>query len=254
LPGTAYRISRKVLAAAGGAAAFGLIGLIREVATDETLDAAGKAWTIGATVVVVGLVLLWVARFSTTVTDDHITARAARTRRILWSDIQDIRIEVNPGALVKSNVPKQQVIVYRTSGARVVLPFVDEKNLANRRLVLETEVAALRTAWQQRRGPQWRPVPQVQQAAATMARYGVSSWVVGLPWAMLTLAAGVIATVVLLLTDALGDAFGPVMFVLMVIAPVAVYFAVCIGSVVARRRDAAGRAVEAAQEERGSPV
>lgn len=251
MPGTSYRVSPKVIAAAIAAAAFGLIGLIRKVAGDETLGAAGKTWFIGGTTVLIGLLLLWVSRFATTVTGDHITARGAKTRRIPWSDIQDIRIEVNPGSLMKSGAPKQHVIVYRTSGARVILPYLNQKNLDSRKLVLETEVAALRATWQERRGPQWRPVPQVQQAAATMARYGVSSWVVGLPWAMITLAVAVVAVVALLLTDALGDAAGPVMVFLMVIAPIAVYFAVCIGSIVARRR---ASPAEPVREERGTPV
>jgi hypothetical protein len=218
-----YKISAKVLVTAASAGAFGLLGLFFENRDQPSLMIFAAAAIV--------LALVWGARVATVVRADYIGRRGLLgTKKIPWRDVQDIRIEANVAKYVKDSAPKELAMVYRTNGRRMTLIHLNQKNLNGFHLVLADEVEKIRNRWLERRGADWRPVPKVQQAAATMARYGVKSWVVGFRWAI---SAIFVMTVVTLANDVV-DPFS--IWVLTLGVPAIVFVGATIVTALRRRR------------------
>lgn len=222
------------------AGATGLAGGagVLQVLTDDNLAGPVQLWVSLGLILLVGFALVWVRVIATITRREDIAIRGLiRTRRIPWSDVQDIRVEVNPGHLAKDSAPKEIVVVYDQTGRRRTLPHVNEKNLSGHGATLSAETQRLRTTWELRRGADWAPIAQVRAKAAERARYGVSSWMVGLIAAMVA----VPVAIVVFLIGLFGDLTeGPLSFVFepefIMVAPLVVYFVVSIASVIRRRR------------------
>ncbi|WP_432135465.1 PH domain-containing protein [Streptomyces sp. bgisy154] len=76
------------------------------------------------------------------------------TRAIAWADVQDIRSETNPGSAFQDGAARRVCCAYGSTGRRVLLMYVDDTHVR-----LDDELAFLRRAWRELRGPGWRPVP-----------------------------------------------------------------------------------------------
>jgi Bacterial PH domain len=128
--------------------------------------------------------LIWRVRtVATTTTPDGVVARGLmRTRRFSWSEIQDVRVEVHPGT-----GPMYVVVLYDRSGRDTILPNINERDLAARRLSLDAEVDALRAEWRRRRGPDWALLPDVRRRIERRANAGMNPWILGTVAASTTL-------------------------------------------------------------------
>jgi hypothetical protein len=143
----------------------------------------GLRW-VGLGVALFLALLLWRARtVATTTTPKEVIARGIPwTRRIPWAEIQDIRIRLHGlGA-----GPSEILVLYDRAGRSVILPNLNERDLAAKRPSLADEVDALRATWQRRRGSAWAPVPDVQQRIARLTQQGDSPWLLGMIAAMLS--------------------------------------------------------------------
>ncbi|MBJ6613784.1 PH domain-containing protein [Streptomyces sp. I4(2020)] len=104
-----------------------------------------------------------------------------RTRRLTWSEIQDIRVEANHGAAMNRNAPRLVSYAYGPNGGRVQLMYVDDSHVD-----LEREVGFLRRVWEEQRGDAWAPDDGVANriGQGEARRLAVMS---GISWAMLSL-------------------------------------------------------------------
>ncbi|MEV7618300.1 PH domain-containing protein [Streptomyces sp. NPDC089799] len=123
--------------------------------------------SIGAVLVGVMAVLLAASLRSVTMVDHQgISVRGLRGTRLAWTEIHDIRTVPVPNVNGVSNPgPATCVYAYRTDGHRVLLPRVDDRELAN----LPAEVTALRSLLEERRGPDWTPDPEMEAHIARRA-------------------------------------------------------------------------------------
>ncbi len=196
VPGQAreYRVSGSVFATVALSALVGVATLVTAVVFDDGFGAA-KPWVVLLVVLPIALLLLRVRSSATVVTAEHLVLRGVfRTRTIPWSDVQDLRIEVNPGAAVSRRAPREVVAAYDSQGGRTILPHVNAVTLADRGLTLGSEVEAFRRTWQHRRGPGWRPSPGRRTWVAAGERQSQT-----LLLAIATAAFAMLATMVLLL-------------------------------------------------------
>jgi hypothetical protein len=199
---TEYKISRALMGSA-------LTGMLIALALAElkilNTRYAGAGFKWGMTLVLLALivwVLGWIARIATLVTDEAIGLRRMfYTLWIPWSQVQDIAIEFNAGAVASAKAPKTVVALYDQQGRRRVLPHLNDRNMAGHGRMLNHEVSALRARWERERGPDWAPVQKVAAKAARRQRHPVNSAAVGLMWAMLSMPVAVIVFMVLLFTD-----------------------------------------------------
>jgi hypothetical protein len=124
------------------------------------------AWTLSLPLVaLLAWLLCWVFRRATLVSDEAVGVRGlAGTRWIPWADIQVIAIERNTSAWLSSDAPRSQIVVYDWLGQRRKLPFLDEMNL--RHQILRDVAREIVARWQQGRGPQWAPDPEVSRTVA----------------------------------------------------------------------------------------
>jgi hypothetical protein len=161
--------------------AFGALALLVAVVTDTAMPGPTKIVVLVAGLPAVFAMPVWARVAETVTTPEGVVVRGfRRTRTFAWSDIQDIRIEHNPGGYLDDRGPRHIAVLYDGTGHRVPLPHVNEKNLDRLRLAFATEVEAMRTAWQQGRGADWAPVPLVQRKVAERVRYQFTSLAVGL--------------------------------------------------------------------------
>jgi hypothetical protein len=234
-----YTVSTTVLRAFWLAMGLGAVAVAIEVLSDDAGSAAATLGFVAAFLVIVGLLVAWAYRSATVTTPEHLTVRGLfRTRRIPWSRVQAIMIEINPGAIAEGAAPKRIAVAYDATGRRVPLPHLNEKTFARRYGSLESEVDNIRAAWLAGRGEGWTPVAHAQAKAADMARYGVNSWAVGLMWASLTLPVVAIVFVTGLIVGV--DAPWPwsLMFLpeALLVVPIVVFFVAAVASLIARRR------------------
>jgi hypothetical protein len=234
-----YTVSSTVLRAFWLAMGLGTAAVLIEVSSDEAWGAAAKFWFIAAFFVIVGLLVTWAYRSATVTSPEHLTVRGLfRTRRIPWSRVQAIMIEMNPGAIAEGAAPKRIVVAYDETGRRIPLPHLNEKTFVEGYGSLESEVDSIRAAWLAGRGETWAPVAHAQARAAEMVRYGVNSWMVGLMWASLTLPVVAIVFVVGLIVGVSGPwpvslIFQPGAFL---VVPGLVFFVAAVASLISRRR------------------
>lgn len=80
------------------------------------------------------------------------------TRRPTWEEIQDVRVEINPGAASQQNASQPTFVsyAYRADGKRGQLMYLDDATVN-----LEREVTVLRTVWEELRGEDWTRSPDI---------------------------------------------------------------------------------------------
>ena len=238
----AYRGSTRLLAIVTATAVVGAGGLLGAVVFTSWLTTVERVVLTALVVGPIGWLLVRAWRSTTTVTSDHVTARGLlSTKRVRWTDVQDIQVEANPGAFAANPAPSEMLVVYLNTGRTLVLPHVNQMNLVEHNLDFRHEVGAIRDAWIRGRGPMWTLNPQVRRKAAERARYGMSSWAVGIiPGAFSILFMIVIALIGLFtpidewLPPPLSWLFDPLATL---VVPALSYLAGSLTSVAMRRRD-----------------
>jgi len=143
------------------------VALVVDLALDDEVPAA-VAIAVGA---VFAALLLWVVLSVTgaaTIVDaTQVTIRGAfGSHATAWPDVQGIEIELNPAA-VRRGLPERIVVLYDSSGRRLVLPHLNDRAVAD----LEGEVEDLRAAWMLRRGEDWAPVGKAADKIARARAY-----------------------------------------------------------------------------------
>jgi hypothetical protein len=198
-----YRVSATTFGRLMSAMLLGALTIVVTVLSDGDLPGSYKIGILIAGLGGVGAVVAW-ARVARTSTDvDGVTVRGLlRTRTYAWPDIQAIQIEQNPGGYADDRGPRQIGVLYDGTGRRIPLPQVNEKNLERLGLALGAEIAAMRAAWVQGRGPGWAPVPAVQRKIEERVRYGFTSLAMGVFIAMLATPVAVVLFAVGLFTHA----------------------------------------------------
>jgi hypothetical protein len=217
-----------------------LLGIVEILTGDYGTTAA--IWIIGLIVVLSVVLMLRFVRLATVVDATGLVIKGfATTRRVPWSRIQAIIVETNASSLTEERHPKEIAVAYLDTGRRLQLAGVDDKNLAATNRQLPVEVELLRQRWIAGRGASWQPVAAVQAKAAEMARYKVSSAVVGLLGFICAIVVMVVVAVVLVvvqgseLVDGDSDAL-PILLGLVFCVPTVVGIVAWIGSVISRRR------------------
>jgi hypothetical protein len=109
--------------------------------------------------------LLLSTRVATITNRDGITIRwFLWTRKISWADIQDIRVKTNTLWLYRNQytkeTPKQLVMIYDRHGKQITLPNLNEETLGKGK-PLDVEVQHIYSTWEQLRGRDWVPLPDV---------------------------------------------------------------------------------------------
>jgi hypothetical protein len=202
---TVYRQSRTMVKSIGVAVLVAvLLGAVEILTGDFSAPAA--AGVIGSIVVLAAVLMLRFMRLATVVNASGIAVKGfVATRRVPWSRIQAITVELNPSHFTESRHPRQIAVAYRDTGRRLHLRGIDDKNLAASNLQLSTVVESLRQRWIAGRGEGWRPVAAVQAKAAELSRFLVSAAVIGLLWFMSTIGImAVLATALVLIKGELG--------------------------------------------------
>ncbi|MFI8093636.1 PH domain-containing protein [Streptomyces sp. NPDC086080] len=117
------------------------------------------------------------ARSSTTADLRGIRVRGVmRVRRMSWREIQDIRVEANPGASMQQGAPRVFTYAYGANGKRTQLIHLDGNTVD-----LEGELAFLHAAWVELRGADWTESARVTRRidrgeARRMAVMGGLTW------------------------------------------------------------------------------
>ncbi|MGW1540047.1 hypothetical protein ACWCPM_07240 [Streptomyces sp. NPDC002309] len=150
-----YRISPAQVRAMVTASAGGAIPALISLWVLDDLPPVARA--LGGVLLVALLAwLLWSARRCATTAD----VKALRVRGILlrrrlsWEDLQELRVEPNPGALTQGHAANVLVCAYGRDGRRLVLPYVDDRHVD-----VEREFAVLEEIWVRLRGADWAPDP-----------------------------------------------------------------------------------------------
>jgi Bacterial PH domain len=254
---TVYPQSRKMIMSICAAALIAVLLGVIDILTDRDYSTAEAAWFIGLIVVLAAVLILRFMRMATVADANGLVVRSFfRSRRVPWSRIQAIMVEANAGHFTEERQPKEIAVAYRDNGRRMPLFGVDDKNLAATNRQLTVEVELLRQRWLASRGESWQPIAAVQTKAAEMARYKVSSAVVGLLGFMSAIFVMVIITTVLVVAQVEFDSPlfldgdsdpSPLLLGLMLGVPTIVGILAWVGSALARRR------IRLADEERPVP-
>lgn len=169
-----YRVSSGRLGRVGLLAGAGALGIIIKVASNQYWSGTVKAWILLSSLLIVGLFVFLAARIATRVDSQKITLRGlVHIRTFRWSDIQEIRAEVNPAAFHHA-APREIAFLYDQAGRRFGLPNLNEKNLDEHYTNLRREVEAIREIWTRQRGAEWSPRPEAQRQIAERQRHSVS--------------------------------------------------------------------------------
>ncbi|MFF9483792.1 PH domain-containing protein [Streptomyces sp. NPDC014676] len=226
-----YRISRGratgVVAAVGVTSVLGMLPL----RTAEDLSAPVK-WSIALPLFALFAWLVTASlRASTTADLKGIRVRGfVGTRRLAWGEIQDIRVEVNPGAGAQQGPARTDFVsyAYRADGRRVPLMYLDDATVD-----LEREVGVLRAAWEELRGEDWTRSPDVARRIerGEARRLALMS---GFAWAMLSF----VPLMVLMFVPLFADVPGPLETVLspLVVLGVGLPAVFAVGAVLSYRK------------------
>ncbi|WP_405490222.1 hypothetical protein [Streptomyces sp. NBC_00096] len=116
-------------------------------------------------------------------------------RRLGWDELHDVRAEAWPEQMrTVAGAPRVFGCAYRADGKRVVLPCVDDREVAG----VHAEVARIRSVWTRLRGPRWEPDPAAEARIARDAARR-DRWVrAGSGWAVPVVATVVIIAVIVL--------------------------------------------------------
>jgi hypothetical protein len=159
-----YRLKRSRMRLLLWVIATGTVSVALTLLNADDLPTSFTYPFLVAWVALMGWLFRATLRCSTTADLKAIHVRAmVKRRRLAWEDIQDIRVEPNPGAALHENAPDVQVYAFGRDGKKVLLPFLDDLHVN-----VEREVAVLLEAWEELRGEDWAPVPE---AAARVDRH-----------------------------------------------------------------------------------
>ncbi len=233
---TTYRVSAQRFRLVCVTSAIAMIVVLVRVATITPLSGGIKALIDLAALALFALGLVWVWRSATMTKHDNLAVRGLfRVRQIPWADIQDIRVEMNPGRIGSRQAPRELVIVYDRYGKRTTLPHLNQVTLAGHGMSLQAEVTALHGTWMQLRGEQWAAQPEVVAKVTARSRYALPSWVLGFRWTLAAILFGTVLALIGLTTDN-----GNPPFVLspaiILILPLVTFAGVTAASMIARRR------------------
>lgn len=116
--------------------------------TDDSIPTTAKALVTLLLLAFFTWLIAAAARAATVVDRGGIRVRGfLRVRRLAWADVQDIRVEVNPGAAFQDAAAERVSYAYGFTGRRVQLMYVDDAHVS-----LDDEIAFLRRTWQELRG------------------------------------------------------------------------------------------------------
>lgn len=180
LPRT-YRIS-----AAQAGAMITAVSLASVVGIIPVLLVKDIPWQIrvaagGAILLLVVFLVRGALRCATTADEEGIRVRGVvRQRSLGWADIQDLRVEPNPGAGMQNHAPQVLTYAYGPDGSRLQLPYLDDRHVD-----VDREVAALRAHWERLRGAGWAHSPA---AAARIDRHAARqiAMMAGFAWTCLS--------------------------------------------------------------------
>jgi len=223
-----YRVGNGVLAAFGLAAVLAVGGVWLQLAGDD----AGVLITlsvVGGMLLLVALVGAWLVRTATIVDARGITIRGMyRSTRLLWPEVQELRVEENPSAAFNSDIPAENVYVYDRSAKRHALPHLNGKSVGPG---FTYEIRRIRETWERQRGADWRPTPRVVSDVAERERFGASPWLTAIPFAVLGVFVGM--GIMFVGMYAGWSVFGPWS---MAVTPVVLYAGVVLWGLRRRRR------------------
>ncbi|MFD8147052.1 PH domain-containing protein [Streptomyces sp. NPDC059708] len=151
-----YRIRPHQMTAVYVAVGVGLPGIALSTLNLDDVPGSVKLVIITLVVLLFGW-LVWASKRCAT-SADLLGIRVRRftgSRRLAWEDIQEIRAVRNPSAAMGQNQPTLISYAYDTGGRRVQLMYVDDNHVD-----VEREIAVIRAAWEELRGPGWAPDPQ----------------------------------------------------------------------------------------------
>jgi Bacterial PH domain len=234
---TTYRVSSQRFGAVCLAFVIGMIVVLIRVAAITPLGGGFKALIDLVALALYGLGLAWFWLSATIIKHDYLAVRGLfRVKRIPWADIQDIRVEKNPGRMGSRQAPRELVIVYDQYGKRITLPHLNQVTLNGHGRSLPAEVRALHNTWMQLRGEQWAPEPAVVSKVAARSRYAMPSWALGFVW---SIAATLFGTALAIIGLATSNGNPPPFLlspIIVLILPLATFAGVTTASAVARRR------------------
>ena len=188
---TVYKAPARLLAAVVVGSAFCFMSMEAGILSLDLGAVVG--WTLSLPLLAL---LCWAFRLATLVSDEAVGVRGLTgTRWIPWADIQVIAIERSTSAWLSSGAPRSQLIIYDRFGQRRRLPFLDEMNFHDWRL---RDVAGeIVTRWEQGRGPQWAPDPEVSRMVA-LGRRRRAEASRALAWTLVAISAAAVIFLVLL--------------------------------------------------------
>lgn len=190
-----YRVSRSLFWVVAGTAILGLAAVL--------IPVAGEPVVVVPVVAVMAVFLVRVWSLATVTTPDHLVLRGLlRTRTIPWRDVQELRVESNPGAAFSRRAPGQVAVFYDRSGRSVTLANLNDSNLGGGGAQLFAEVEKIRRIWVQQRGADWVPAAAAQRKVAQQDRYGASPAFVGLRAAFIAIPVTIVLALVGLFTSA----------------------------------------------------
>ncbi|MFF4320400.1 PH domain-containing protein [Streptomyces sp. NPDC001568] len=154
-----YRVRPARLAGVHLAVGIGTPCVLLTVLTMEHVAPGVKLLIAALVLALFGWLVRASRRCSTTIDRDGIRVRRLTgTRRLAWADVQDIRAAPNPGAAMGRNQPLVLSYAHDRTGRRVRLVHVDDDHVDVTR-----EIAVMRAAWQELRGPDWAADPEVRR-------------------------------------------------------------------------------------------
>ncbi|MCF3182358.1 PH domain-containing protein [Streptomyces polychromogenes] len=154
-----YRIRSQQMTAVYVAVGVGLPGIALSVLNLDDVPGSVKLAVMAAVLLLFGW-LVWASKRCATSADlkGIRVRRFTGSRRLAWEDIQEIRAARNPSAGMGQNQPALISYAYDGEGRRVQLMYVDDNHVD-----VEREIAALRAAWEELRGPDWAPDPRARE-------------------------------------------------------------------------------------------
>ncbi|MCX5198638.1 PH domain-containing protein [Streptomyces sp. NBC_00249] len=151
-----YRVRAQQMTAVYIAVGLGTPGIALSVLNLDDVPGGVKLLVMALVLALFGW-LVWASKRCATSADlEGIRVRRfTGSRRLAWADVQDIRAVPNPGAAAAKNQPNVISYAYDYAGRRVQLMYVDDNHVD-----VPREIAVLRAAWEELRGPDWEPEPE----------------------------------------------------------------------------------------------
>ncbi|MFF3020230.1 PH domain-containing protein [Streptomyces sp. NPDC057939] len=154
-----YRIRSARMVGVHVAVGIGAPCVLLTVATMEHVVTGVKLLIATLVVALFGWLVRAARRRSTAIDAEGIRVRRLTgSRRLAWADVQDIRAAPNPGAAMARNQPLVVSYAHDRTGRRIQLVYVDDDHVDVTR-----EIALMRAAWRELRGPDWAPDPEVRR-------------------------------------------------------------------------------------------